>query len=174
MRVALIVGHSLSDKGAVNNDKGLQEFDYNNPLVKLISGHLIDARIDHDILYRVTYQGLPAKINNTNADFAIEFHANAHNTKATGSEVLYWHSSSKSKRLAEVMNEATCRVLGLSDRGVEPISKGNGAHLLRGTRMPCVINEPFFIDNNSDLERALEKRDELAKSYADAIISYMR
>lgn len=175
MRVALIVGHSTRDKGAINKERGLQEFDYNNELVKLISNHLCDMSIDHDIIYRTTYSGLPAKVNSTNADFAIEFHCNAHNTHSSGSEVLYWCSSLKGQILADRINEATNRVLMLEDRGVKGVRNGqNGALLLRDTRMPCVINEPFFIDNDSDLSIGIEKRAELAKSYADAIIEHMR
>jgi N-acetylmuramoyl-L-alanine amidase len=40
---------------------------------------------------------------------------------------------------------------------------------LRYTKAPCVISEPFFIDNDSDLSRAREDLDEFAAAYATAI-----
>ena len=41
--------------------------------------------------------------------------------------------------------------------------------MLKYTQAPCVIAEPFFIDNNGDLHRALERFDELAQTYARLI-----
>jgi N-acetylmuramoyl-L-alanine amidase len=37
------------------------------------------------------------------------------------------------------------------------------------THAPCVIAEPFFIDNDQDLARAREDLDGLARAYAEAI-----
>jgi N-acetylmuramoyl-L-alanine amidase len=39
----------------------------------------------------------------------------------------------------------------------------------RGTIAPCVIAEPFFIDNDKDLTRAQADIDGLVQAYADAI-----
>ena len=40
---------------------------------------------------------------------------------------------------------------------------------MRYTHAPCVIAEPFFIDNDEDLARAREDPDGLALAYARAI-----
>jgi len=41
--------------------------------------------------------------------------------------------------------------------------------LLRYTNAPCVIAEPFFIDNHQDLARARDDLEGLAEAYANAI-----
>ena len=54
--------------------------------------------------------------------------------------------------------------------GVKPKkSEDRGGYLLRYTHAPCVIAEPFFIDNDEDLARAREDPDGLALAYARAI-----
>ena len=41
--------------------------------------------------------------------------------------------------------------------------------MLRYTNAPCVIAEPFFIDNDEDLAKAKQDLDGLAKAYVEAI-----
>jgi len=43
-----------------------------------------------------------------------------------------------------------------------------GGYLLRYTGAPCVIAEPFFIDNDQDLKKAQQNIVELAGAYANA------
>ncbi len=40
---------------------------------------------------------------------------------------------------------------------------------MRYTKAPCVISEPFFIDNDSDLDRARDDIEGLVAAYATAI-----
>lgn len=175
MRVALIIGHSAKDKGAINKKSGIQEFDYNNELVGLISKSLMKLHIDHDVIYRQSYSGLPEKVNRTNADLVIEFHCNAFNEKATGTEMLYWHNSKNGKRLAELCQNDVVSCLELPDRGVKPIdSNARGGNLLRYTNMPCIIAESFFIDNDDDLYVGQTEMHRLAESYVCAIHEYIQ
>ncbi len=175
MRVALIVGHSAKDKGAVNKSTGIQEFDYNNDLVGHISNSLMKLHVDHDIIYRDSYSGLPGKVNSTNADFALEFHCNAFNEKATGTEMLYWHSSLKGKWLAELCQEAAVKCLSLPDRGVKALNgSSRGGTLLRKTSMPTIIVESFFIDNDDDLSVGKSEIKRLAEAYVCAIYDYIK
>jgi N-acetylmuramoyl-L-alanine amidase len=60
--------------------------------------------------------------------------------------------------------------LNLPNRGIKPkTTEDRGGTLLKYTNAPCIIAEPFFIDNDNDLDRALEDLDGLAKAYANAI-----
>lgn len=169
--VALITGHSTTDPGAVNPNTGHKEYDYNSELVSMISSRLAGAGLVRPIIvHRDTYSGLPAKVNATGADIALEFHCNAFNGKASGTEMLYWHTSGKGKAVAQQMQDAAYTVLALPYRGVKPINrKSRGGHLLRGTIMPCVIVESFFIDNDKDLRVGLDNQLQLASAYANAI-----
>ena len=61
----------------------------------------------------------------------------------------------------------------MTDRGLKPIkNRDRGAYLLRKTDAPCVIIEPFFIDNDNDFNVGKEKKDEYAKAIALAIKKY--
>jgi len=43
-------------------------------------------------------------------------------------------------------------VLGLPNRGIKPKgTEDRGGYVLRYTNAPCIISEPFFIDNDLDL-----------------------
>lgn len=108
------------------------------------------------------------------SDCAIELHANAYNGTASGSEVLYWHTSAKGKKLATDLQEAIIKVLNLPNRGIKPLSgEDRGGGILKGTVAPTVISEPFFIDNPKDLKLAEDKMEQLGVAIANAIIKYL-
>lgn len=179
--VGLIVGHSSTKKGAGNKEKDIYEFDFNDLLVSHISPTLIELGYNPITIYRDTYAGLPNKVNEVIPDIAISLHCNAFNTKASGSEVLYYDGSKKGKHLAQLLQTAVVGALGENDRGVKPISYGHvgkagdrGGYLVAKTTMPTVIAEPFFIDNSTSLDNAMGKVSELAEAYASAIDNYFK
>lgn len=173
---AIIVGHSRARQGATNPHDGTTEFEYNEPLAQLIADQLQKCgAVRPVIVYRDSYSTLPGKVNETGADIAIELHCNAHNTEASGTEMLYWDTSRNGKRLAQELQNAAVTTLSLPDRGAKPIGADDrGGYLLRYTAMPCVIVESFFIDNDDDLAIGIEKRQALAVRYARAIEGYFR
>ncbi len=80
---------------------------------------------------------------------------------------MYYYLSHTSKALALALQGSLVGCLQLRDRGVVGVKdSGRGAHLLKNTNVPCLIAEPFFIDNDSDLKRAHERFENLARSYA--------
>ena len=62
--------------------------------------------------------------------------------------------------------------MNITNRGVKAI-KGNqrGGHILKNTIAPCILLEPFFIDNDKDCEIAFEKFNELAKAIVIAVVN---
>ena len=76
------------------------------------------------------------------------------------------------KKMAEILLNHLVEHLKLPNRGIKPkTAEDRGGPLLRYTEAPCVIAEPFFIDNDSDLSKAQEDEDidELAVAYTKAI-----
>ena len=66
---------------------------------------------------------------------------------------MYYHKSKQGKAIAQIFQNNMLSALGLSNRGLKPISaEDRGGYLLRYTNAPCVLIEPFFIDNNSDFD----------------------
>ncbi|MFT5110234.1 MAG: hypothetical protein ACI9UA_005887 [Pseudoalteromonas tetraodonis] len=171
---ALVVGHRKGAKGAsgIHGGKSVNEWDFNCKLAERIAQHSTMAEVL--IIHRDNtvdgYVKLPAKINRLNPKFIISLHANAADKKVGGTETLFFESSGQGKKLAKVVQKHLLMALGLTERTLKPVnSSGRGGTLLAGTYAPAVIGEPFFIDNPSDLKRAMGRKEKLAKAYAAAI-----
>jgi len=165
---ALVIGHKRSSPGAVNPSTGLSEFDFNDELSRLVEREVQEAEVER--VYRRTYETLPSDLNALGPDFIVSLHCNAFDTKASGTEVLYYHRSLRGQKLAEILLKHLVAHLRLPNRGLKPCTaEDRGGYLLRYTKAPCVIAEPFFIDNDQDLARAREDLRGLARAYARAI-----
>lgn len=165
---ALVIGHKKNSPGAVNSSSNLTEFDFNEDLALRIEKKVKKSEIQR--VYRRTYKELPDDINAFVSDFIVSLHCNAFNKKVSGTEVLHYHKSENSKEMAEILLNYLVEHLKLPNRGIKPkTSEERGGYLLCYTRAPCVIAEPFFIDNDGDLARAQENLDGLAEIYANAI-----
>ena len=168
---ALVIGHKKTSPGAVNKSQNLSEFDYNEQLAMDIEYALKDQEDVHvQKVYRRTYDSLPTDINELAPDFIVSLHCNAFNRKASGTEVLFYHKSKKGKELAKTLNKSLVKALGLPNRGVKAKgSEDRGGYLLKKTSAPCLIAEPFFIDNDEDLAVAETRYAELVRAYAKSI-----
>ena len=165
---ALVIGHKKTSPGAVNLNQGLTEFEFNEELARRIEGKIRDVRLQR--VYRRTYKDLPDDINSLDPDFIVSLHCNSFNTEASGTEVLYYHRSTEGREIARILLDRIAEHLRLPVRGIKPrTAEDRGGYLLRYTKAPCVIAEPFFIDNDKDLARAQEDLDGLAGAYARAI-----
>ena len=72
--------------------------------------------------------------------------------------------------MAKILSRHLVGALELPDRGILPRNVENrGGYLLKYTNAPCVIAEPFFIDNDGDYARAMERYEQLIAGYALAI-----
>ena len=171
IKCALVVGHSSRSQGAINVSTGKTEFIFNSELADDIRCRLKSTNIEIDIVFRDKYRDLPGKINAYKPDFIISLHCNAFNMEASGTEVLYYHKSKTGHMIARVLHENLVDALELNNRGIKPkTSEDRGGFLLRYTHAPCVIAEPFFIDNNHDLDQAKIQYEWLVKAYADSIL----
>ncbi len=170
MKVAIVVGHSSKDPGSINTKFDVTEFEIAKQVAECVYQ---DSPIPAELVFRDTYRELPGKINALYPDFIISMHCNAFNGSANGTEVLYYHKSRKSKKLARILQKNLVNALELPDRGIKAKSRTDrGGYLLKYTNAPCVIAEPFFIDNNKDLQRALERQDRLVDAYVKTIRQY--
>jgi len=165
---ALVIGHKKNSPGAVNKNFNLSEFDFNDELSIRIENEIKSVNITR--VYRSLYKDLPNEINILNPDFIISLHCNAFNEVSSGTEVLYYHKSKKGKLMANILQKQLLDCLGLKDRGIKPrTTEDRGGYLLKYTNAPCVISEPFFIDNDSDLSIAKANIICLTHAYINAI-----
>ncbi len=174
--IALVVGHSKSSPGAKNDKLNMTEFDFNSTLADDLSKKLTLLNMDHEIIYRDNYRDLPDKINNRNPNIIVSLHCNEFEEapgqrEATGTEMLYYHSSEKSKFIADVFQKNIVEALHLRNRGIKSKHVENlGGYLLRYTNAPCIITEPFFIDNDTDVNMVLRHYDDFVDAHISSII----
>lgn len=169
MKVALVIGHKMTSGGAASYN-GVTEFEYNEELVGMVASNLMDSDIEVLIFHRKKYLELPGEINAKNPDLVISFHCNSFNTEATGSEVLYYHKSIAGQALAETFVDALHKCLGLRSRGAKPKrTEDRGGIILRYTNAPCIILEPFFIDNPLDFSVGIDLKNELSLAISGTI-----
>jgi N-acetylmuramoyl-L-alanine amidase len=172
MRCVLLVGHTAESPGARNPSTGLTEFMFNDRLADDIH-RALHPHVQTVIFHRMRLRDLPLALNAVCPRFIVSLHCNAFNTRVSGTETLYWHKSSQGLLLAGRLQNAIVSVLDLPNRGVKPkTSEDRGGYLLRYTEAPCVIAEPFFIDNTEDLYRAQGRYSSLVAAYAGAIEEY--
>lgn len=165
--VAIIVGHKQSSPGASNNESGITEYSVAMELSILLVKELTNLGITSTVVYRRTYAELPTYVNSINPTLSISLHAGAFNGKASGSRVLYSANNGHSKKIAEAILQAIIESLGLTNRGISAKRpEDRGGYLLTYVTSPSVILEPFFIDNNSDLDRYQKKKNMLATNIA--------
>ncbi len=185
MKVAVVIGHQVNSPGAINKNFEASEFSFNEKLAKNIQSNYhslvnfsqeVDLEIAQakiEIVYRETnYQELPGQINNLKPDLIISLHCNAFNTEVNGCEMLYYHKSVKGKEIAKIFQIQLVDILENKDRGTKPKgSEDRGGYLLKMTNAPCIIAEPFFIDNDDEYLNAKELFDDgtLTLTYCDAI-----
>lgn len=188
MRVVLDAGHGGWDPGAVNKELGLKESDMTLDMAQEISRQLKAA--GHEVYnIRQTYTDTPVN-RNKNADlkarsnFANKIQANIFvsihfNSTATGDgsargfEIL----SSNGTGFKSMMGERLGMQIVKSIRAAFPdmkirkeadsYVKKRGAHVLIKTKMPAVLLECGFIDNNLDAKFFLDENNR--KAFASAV-----
>ena len=176
--IVLVVGHNAErgDRGAKAAD-GSWEHDFNDSLAPEIAARVTGGQVILE-KYRAG-GGNVRRFDDYDADLIVELHCNSALTdRATGSEVLYALGSPRGSSAAIALQRHFIAALELPNRGIKPIGdrrddEGNwlerGAYLLWGVRAPCLIGEPFFINNASDLQRARDRRPALIAAYAASI-----
>lgn len=172
--VAISVGHHEKDQGAENKSFQLTEYKYNLEVADLIVKNL-SKDFETVLIFNKELSQLPKAINETNADLCVSLHCNAFNRIASGTETLYYHSSTKGKRLASLVQERVLDALELRDRGIKPLENNDrGGYLLRKTTMPCIITEPAFIDNDVDCIVLMDNKQKLADAISEGIRDFTR
>lgn len=147
MRLAISTGHGLNDPGAVNGELIEHLHAYQ------IAWHLMNSIGFLNSEFISCYQTLAGKIKSINLlndskliDLAVEIHFNSStNTKANGTEVLYY--SEKNKPLASRISNSIAQSIGLRDRGA---IKRTNLGFLKQTNCPALIIEVMFISSPVD------------------------
>lgn len=169
-KIMIDAGHGGTDPGAVFN--GRQEKDDNLRLALAVGDILKRNGFDveftrTDDVYQTPFE--KARIaNEAGADYFISFHRNSSpkDNQYSGAEVLVYDKSGRKLELAEnilgALGEAGFAELGVKERP--------GLVVLRRTKMPAVLIETGFINNNKDNELFDSNFQGIAQGIADAIM----
>lgn len=152
--ILLDLGHGGSDSGATGH--GLVEKN-----VVFEQGMALYNLLERDPNIKVyitreddTYPANPARAqlaNEVKADIFVSLHNNSFtNPGPNGTEVLYSTKSSKSKQMAQIIQDNMVRNLGTYDRKIKPRP---GLIVLNQTNMPAVLVETAFLSNPDDAQK---------------------
>lgn len=167
-------GHGGMDPGAVY--KGRQEKDDNLRLA-LAVGELLSQN-GVDVLYTRTddvYDSPYRKAmiaNESGADYLISFHRNASPIagNASGIETLVYADRGVAAQMARDINRELA-ALGFRDIGV---IERPGLAILRRSRMPAILIETGFIDNDADNLKFDEEFEEIAAAISNGILETLK
>lgn len=171
MLIALDAGHGGSDPGAVYN--GRNEKDDNLRLALEVGKLLQNAGVDVTYTRDKDIYETPFKkatdANNVNADYFVSFHRNSGENPNTASGVqnLIFSTGGKSETLADNIQKNLVD-LGFKDLGI--IERPNLV-VLRRTKMPAVLIETGFINNEQDNAKFDREFSQIASAIADGILN---
>ena len=169
-KVFLSAGHGGSDPGAIGN--GLKEKDLNLWIMSACAAFLESAGVKVTCS-RTKDENDPVaeevrEANASNSDIAVSFHNNAGG--GDGSETWYYTNSAESQLMAKMIEEAS-GALGQNSRGCKPTTS---LYFLNKTKMPAVLVETAFIDNNDiAIVNTKEKAHAFGIAYGKAICKYL-
>ena len=181
-RVAICVGHSELDKGAVSY-RGVWEWNSRKVIAEKVKHLLNTNKIYAEVFFRNPHKGYSAamkelgtKIDNFKADLAIELHFNSFDGEAHGAEFLC--VSSAGEKLAKCFVESWKKhypsIKLRRDNGVFKISGGNGYGFLTSMKCPACLLEPEFADNPEKWPVIANSPDKEALAIYDAITLFLK
>lgn len=161
-------GHGGKDSGAVNPRSGVKEKDVVLQVALKVGALLDGAGIKNSYTRTtdtfVSLNGICAKANATGADFFVSYHLNAFNSSAHGTESFTYNGERYAIAVKANENLASN---GWRNRGIKA---GNHLAVINGTRMPAMLIEICFVDNDNDMKILNEKGlDKIALDIAKAI-----
>lgn len=169
-RILINAGHGGRDTGAVNGT--LYERDVNKKIAMKVSELLMSEG------HAVTYFQQLNSVNDVwrfenmcNYDLTVSIHCNSFSSTSCGHEVLYYPSPNAGQKLAQAIQTALVKTVGLRDRGVKP---RKDLCVLRDTKSIAVIVETAFISNPNEAKLLREKPDLFAKAIVEGVKNYLK
>ena len=169
-KIAIDAGHGGSDYGATYNGRAEKD---DNLRLALAVGDILEKN-GIDVVYTRTTDEYETPFkkatdaNNANADYFVSIHRNSSPTpnQYTGVETLVYNNSGiKSQMAANINSElekAGFKNLGITERP--------NLVVLKRTRMPAILVEAGFINNDKDNENFDNNFNQIANGIADGIL----
>lgn len=151
MKIAYVIGHTKSKKGAYSKYFDVREFDFWKALE-------FELNLSGDVFYhnnlipsytlRQKYMAQKTK----GYDIVFELHFNSSNGSASGCEAFYFYKNDYTKNVCEKFCNEYTRISGSINRGAKPFysPKQRGYTFIKEQKTNAILLEPFFGDNEKD------------------------
>ena len=159
--------HGGKDPGAVSK-KGTKEADITKKVSSLLACQLIQKGFNIEFFQQKnSFTEVSQAENDSNSNLFISIHCNAAaSDKANGVEVLYYPTSTRGLRCAQIVQNELVEATTLKDRGIKA---RNDLHVLRKTKATAILVELAFISNPEEEKLLLEKPEIFADSIYNGI-----
>ncbi len=171
MLIALDAGHGGSDPGAVYN--GRNEKDDNLRLALAVGDILKNKGVDvvytrTDDIYETPFKKA-TDANDAGADYFVSFHRNSgeNPNTASGAQTLIYSNGGEKEKIARNIQDNLVEQ-GFKDLGI--VERPNLV-VLKRTRMPAVLIETGFINNDKDNAKFDDDFDAIANAIAAGILT---
>ena len=156
MKKAIIVGHNAKEKGYYSHFLQAHEFDFYGTMEDELR-EIATLYYHNPIIssYMLRMQDTARRINQHDYDLVLSLHFNSFNSKANGSEGLYFHTNERGRNYANIFSSMMNEEMGYRTREPKPLSepRQRGYFEVQTPRATTLILEPFFGDNEQDCAR---------------------
>lgn len=181
-KVAIDNGHGLNTAGKRTpkfpDGKQIREWEFNYPTARKLKEVLERCGLE-TILVSDTEEDTPLAVrvnraNDANADIFVSIHFNVFKGEwgtHGGVETHYYPSSTKGKKLAELVQAELAKATGLRNRGIW----ASNFYVLRKTKMPAILCECGFMDNLEEAKLMLDENYQwtVAEAIGRGICAYL-
>ncbi len=170
MKILLIAGHGEGDPGAVGN--GFNESDKTRELLNLVNPLLKQyAEVSvYDTSKNCYEQSKAGNPPNWKAfDYVVEFHFNAFNTQAHGTEIYIDESEKGYTVETAIVNNIAA--LGFTNRKVQRRNNLLNMNLCTNAGVSYCLIETCFIDNAADMKLYEASKDNVANAIVKGIVT---
>lgn len=173
VKIYIDAGHGGGDPGAVGF--GLKEKDLTLEIAKNIRNILqkeyenVKVKMSRTKDVEKSLDDRTNEANSWGADLFLSIHINA--GRGTGYEDFIYTSESresKTRMIQESIHAEVMKVIDIPDRGL----KQADLHVLRESKMPAILTESGFIDQQSDAEKLknIDWLEKVARGHANGIV----
>jgi len=160
-RVFLSAGHSKTESGAVNYERGIREADVNMGIRDVCSRELrrlgcevVEPPDNFSLVQTISWINTRTNKNWTDnkEEIAIEIHCNS-NTNVSGTEAFFYTGCDVCKDLAVLLSKVNSKNLGITNRGGKPDSWSRYGRFgfVRDTKPLAILVEMGFMGGDIDV-----------------------
>lgn len=170
-------GHGGKDSGARHDYSGLREKELTLPIARYLAadlaseGAFVILSRDSDEFITLDDRAAIANINRADLFLCVHINSNGEDTKTSGSITFFHGDNSTSHELARSIQRELAKASDIPSIGCwsdYKIYMNKGFSVLRNTKMPGVLMELGFINNNHDRSRLVDDSVQQADAAAAA------